>query len=147
MADTRWDKEMSKIDRQLESISDEALFPTKGETEPAVRAANVEKQRRTSTFGVVARLTLATALAVGVAIWPYDHGCGLKLLYYLFALAVVTGAGVWSAIWSWRHHSGRAHVLSLALVAYGLILGAGEILPRVGYATPTLERPAVWGCE
>jgi cytochrome bd-type quinol oxidase subunit 2 len=138
---------MSKIDKQLESIADEALFPTKGELPPAVRTANVEKQRRTSTLGVVARLLLATALAVGVAVWPYDHGCGLKLLYYLVALATVTGAGVWSAIWSWRHHSGRAHVLSLALVAYGLILGAGEILPRIGYATPTLERPAVWGCE
>jgi cytochrome bd-type quinol oxidase subunit 2 len=138
---------MSKIDRQLESIADEALFPTKGDAPPAVRTTNAEKQRRTSTLGVVARLVLATALAVGVAIWPYDHGCGLKLVYYLVALSVVTGAGVWSAIWSWRHHSGRAHILSLALVAYGLILGAGEVLPRVGYATPTLERPAVWGCE
>ena len=29
MAERDWTKEMRKIDRQLESISDEALFPTK----------------------------------------------------------------------------------------------------------------------
>ena len=147
MADTKWDKDLAKIDKQLESISDEALFPTKEDAPAAVRAATVEKQHRTSTLGVVARLVLATALAVGVAAWPYDHSCGLQLAYYLVALGVVTGAGVWSAIWSWRHRSGRAHIMSLLLVAYGLVMGAGEILPRIGYATPTLERPAIWTCQ
>ena len=47
MADSKWDRELAKIDRQLESVSDEALFPTKGApapATPAARVANAEKQ-------------------------------------------------------------------------------------------------------
>ena len=55
MAERDWTKELSKIDRQLESISDEALFPTKGGPAKgpaaAARVDNLEKQRTTSTFG------------------------------------------------------------------------------------------------
>jgi hypothetical protein len=147
LADTRWDKDLAKIDKQLESIADEALFPTRGDVPPEVRAANVEKQHRTSTLGVVARLGLAMTIAVGVIFWPFDHSCGLQLAYYLAALGVVTGAGIWSAIWSWRHHSGRAHIVSLLLAGYGLVMTAGEVLPRIGYTAPTLERPAIWSCQ
>ena len=146
MAESKWDRELAKIDRQLESVSDEALFPTKPNASPAARAETAAKQQSTSTLGVVARLTLATALAVAILFWPYDAKCGLQLAYYLAAVAAVTASGVWSAVWSWRHRSGRAHTLSLLLIVWGLVLGAMEILPRVGYATPSLERPAVWSC-
>jgi len=37
--------------------------------------------------------------------------------------------------------------LSLLLVAWGGILAAREILPRVGYSIPTEARPAIWFCE
>ena len=146
MAESKWDRELAKIDRQLESVSDEALFPTKGAATPAARAENAVKQQKTSTVGVLARLTLATALAVAILFWPYDARCGLQLAYYLAAVVAVTASGVWSAVWSWRHRSGRAHTLSLLLIVWGLVLGAMEILPRVGYAAPSLERPAVWSC-
>ena len=146
MAESKWDRELAKIDRQLESVSDEALFPTKPNASPAARAETVAKQQKTSTLGVVARLLLATALAIAILFWPYDARCGLQLAYYLAAVAAVTASGVWSAVWSWRHRSGRAHTLSLLLIVWGLVLGAMEILPRVGYATPSLERPAVWSC-
>jgi hypothetical protein len=66
---------------------------------------------------------------------------------YLFATAVLTGAGVWSAFWSWRHRTARAHVLSLLIVLWGIVLATQEILPRTGYARPTLERPAGWLCS
>jgi hypothetical protein len=147
MADSKWDKEMAKIDRQLESVSDEALFPTKANASPAARAETVEKRSRTSTLGVVARLLLTTALAVGIVYWPYDARCGLQLAYYLLAICALTASGVWSAIWSWRHRSGRAHTLSLLLIMTGLVLGAMEILPRVGYATPSLGQAATWSCS
>ena len=146
MAESKWDREMAKIDRQLESVSDEALFPTKANASPAARAETIAKQQKTSTLGVVARLLLATMLAVAILFWPYDAKCGLQLAYYLAAVAAVTASGVWSAVWSWRHRSGRAHTLSLLLIVWGLVLGAMEILPRVGYATPSLERPAIWSC-
>jgi len=146
MAESKWDRELAKIDRRLESVSDEALFPAKANVSPAARAETAAKRQTTSTLGVVARLTLATALAVAILFWPYDARCGLQLAYYLAAVIAVTASGAWSALWSWRHRSGRAHTLSLLLIVWGLVLGAMEVLPRVGYAAPSLERPAIWSC-
>jgi hypothetical protein len=28
-----------------------------------------------------------------------------------------------------------------------VVLGAREVLPRVGYAMPTFDRPATWSCQ
>ena len=146
MAESKWDKELAKIDRQLETVSDEALFPTKANASPAARAETAAIRSKTSTLGVMLRLLLALGLAVGIQFWPYDARCGLQLAYYLAAVSAVTAAGVWSAIWSWRHRSGRAHTVSLILIVWGLVLGAMEILPRIGYAAPTLDRPTTWSC-
>lgn len=151
MAERNWTKELSKIDRQLESISDEALFPTKGGPAKgpaaAARADNLEKQRTTSTFGVFLRLLLSVALGVGIYFWPYDARCGFGLFGYLAAVGVVTASGVWSAVWTWRHRSARGHTLSLLLVLWGVILGAMEVLPRVGYAKADALHPATWTCR
>jgi len=147
MAESKWDRELAKIDRQLESASDEVLFPMKPNASPTARAETAAKQQKTSTLGVMARLTLAIAAAIAIIFWPYDARCGLQLAYYLAAVVAVTASGVWSAVWSWRHRSGRAHTVSLLLIVWGLVLGAMEILPRVGYAAPSLDRPAVWACE
>jgi hypothetical protein len=150
MVDRNWEKELKKIDRQLESVSDEALFPTKGApapAAPAARVANAEKQQATSTIGVVLRLALATALGIGMLFWPYGARCGLGLAAYLAATGAVVLGGAWSAVWAWRHRAGRAHGLALLLVLWGLVLGAIEVLPRVGYAKPTIEHPAIWSCS
>ena len=79
--------------------------------------------------------------------WPYPSRCGLGLALYLFAVAGVVTGGVWSAIWTWKHRTPRAHVLSLLVVAWGITLGTAEILPRIGYAVPTLAHPAAWACR
>lgn len=152
MADRDWTKELAKIDRQLESISDEALFPTKGEPgkgpkAAAAKAENLEKQRTTSTLGVFLRLLLSVALGVGIIFWPYDARCGIGLFGYLAAVGVVTASGIWSAVWTWRHRSARGHTLSLLLVLWGVILGAMEVLPRVGYAKADALHPATWTCK
>lgn len=147
MADKDWDRELAKIDKQLESVSDEQLFPKSAAKTTPQREAIAEKQSRTSTLGVMVRLLLSVALGVGMIFWPYEARCGLGLLGYLLAVGVLIGAGAWSAVWAWRHRAGKAHVLSLLIVVWGTILGAQEILPRVGYAKPTLDRPSVWQCE
>ena len=141
-----WDAELKKIDKQLESVSDEALFSSKSVSSPAEKAQVLQKQRTTSTLGVLARLLLAVSLGVAMLFWPYEARCGLGLLAYLGAVGVVIGAGVWTSIWSWRHRSAKAHVLSLLLVVWGGVLGAREVLPRIGYAKPTPEHHAVWRC-
>ena len=142
-----WDFELKKIDKQLESVSDEALLSSKAAPTPAAKAHVAAVQQQTSTFGVFARLVLAVALSVGMLFWPYVARCGIGLAGYLFAVLVVITAGGWTAIWTWRHRSAKAHILSLLLVLWGIILGAMEILPRSGYATPTPDRPATWVCS
>ena len=157
-----WDREMAKIDRQLESLSDDALRSRgEGGQLPAGRGAGVDRAlpagsrpagapasapAPSGTVGVVLRLLLATAVAVGVVFWPYDARCGLGLAGYLGAVAGVALAGGWSAVWTWRHRSPRAHVIALALVGWGLALAAAEVLPRVGYARADPAR-ALWVCE
>jgi hypothetical protein len=142
-----WDDELKKIDRQLESLSDEALLPAKSAATPEAKSAAVAKQASTTTLGVALRLTLSLALGVGMAFWPYGTRCGLPLFGYLAAAGVVVATGVWTALWTWRHRSGRGHLLALALVVWGAVLAANEILPRVGYARPTEAHPAIWFCE
>ena len=148
MADARdWEKEMAKIDRQLESVSDEALLPSKSAPTPAARAKAVEVQKSTSTLGVFLRLFLAVLLGVAMLFWPYEHRCGLGLAGYLGATAVIVTAGVWSAVWTWRHRAGRGHVLALLLILWGVVLAAAEVLTRSGYARPDADHPAVWACS
>jgi hypothetical protein len=39
------------------------------------------------------------------------------------------------------------HVLAIVLAVWGLVLGAIEVLPRVGYAIASEAHPALWFCE
>jgi hypothetical protein len=160
MSSTNWDKELAKIDKQLESLSDDQLLPPpsapakgegKGAAQPSAtpsqpRAAGAEP-RRTTTLGVYARLLLAVALGAAMLFWPYSARCGAGLFAYLGAAAMVIVAGVWTSIWTWRHRSAQAHILSLLLILWGIVLGATEVLPRVGYARPDAMHPAIWMCE
>jgi hypothetical protein len=146
MPSSNWDKELAKIDKQLESMSDEALLPAKPNASPAEKVAAQTVQRETTTFGVMMRLLLATALGVGMVFWPYSARCGAGLFGYLAAVGVLMAAGVWSAVWTWKHRSAKAHILSLLLTLWGGTLAAAEILPRVGYAIPTEAHPAAWMC-
>lgn len=141
-----WEKELAKIDKQLESMADETLLPTSAAATPKGKAEIRAEQSRTRTLGVLARLTLAVGLGVAILFWPYDDRCGFGLAAFLASIGVVIGSGLWSAIWSWRHRSPRAHILSLLIVLWGLTLGAMEILPRSGYARPEPGRPMTWLC-
>ena len=147
MADRNWDKELSKIDKQLESVSDAALFPSAKSASPDAKK-NVEVQRAaTRSWGAFLRLGLSVAVGVGILWWPYPARCGLGLVLYLGAVAAVIAGGVWSAVWTWHHRTARAHMLSLLLILWGLVLAAADVLPRAGYATPTVAHPATWACS
>ena len=142
-----WDAELKKIDRQLESMSDSALIPAPAKGAPPAAKAQVAAERAaTRTWGAFLRLALATALGVGILFWPYSHRCGLGAAAYIAAITVVAAGGLWSSVWTWRHRTARAHVLSLLLVVWGVVLGAIELLPRVGYAKPDPLRPTGWTC-
>lgn len=150
VADRDWSKELAKIDKQLGAVSDDALLPAR--PDPSRAAAHPAKPGRateatgTHSFGVFARLTLSVALGVAIVLWPYQARCGFGLAAYLSAVTVVAVSGGWSALWTWRHRAAKAHTLSLLLLAWGLVLGAVEVLPRIGYAKPDARHPATWVC-
>jgi hypothetical protein len=154
MADRDWDKELAKVDKQLASLSDEALagpapVPAKGGAvakAAPVRAPAISEPRATTSWGVYARLGLSVLLGVGMVLWPYEVRCGVGLAAYLAAVVVVVASGVWSSVWTWRHRASRAHTLSLLIVLWGLVLGSLEVLPRVGYAKADARHPTTWAC-
>jgi hypothetical protein len=142
VSERNWDKELAAIDKQLESVSDAQMFPEKKGAVPAQKAAVAEQRAATSSWPAILRLSLSVLLGVGILFWPYANRCGIGLAGYLFAVSAVAAGGIWSAVWTWRHRTGRAHTLSILLIAWGLILGGAEVLPRIGYA----KTPLPWSC-
>jgi hypothetical protein len=116
-----WDKEMAKIDKQLESVSDAQMFPEKKGAAPAQKAQVAADRETTKSWPAILRLAISVALGVGILFWPYATRCGFGLTGYLVAVTAV---------------------LSILLLAWGLVLGATEILPRIGYA----KQPLPWSC-
>ena len=164
MADRDWDKELAKIDKQLASISDEALV---GKPAPAAQAGKAPAgkaaasarvpvaalpageprvERETRGWQVYLRLLLSVAAGIALIIWPYDTRCGTGLFGYLGATAIVTASGIWSGVWTWRHRAPRAHTVSLLLILWGMVLGSIQVLPRIGYGKPDPQHPATWAC-
>ncbi|MFI5245011.1 MAG: hypothetical protein ACHQQR_07280, partial [Gemmatimonadales bacterium] len=97
MSDRDWDAEMRKIDQQLASIPSQGATPARAQ---AAAAPAPSGRPETSTFGVMARLTLAFVLGVAIVYWPYAARCGLGLAAYLGAVATLIVAGAWSSIWT-----------------------------------------------
>jgi len=152
MTDRDWDAEMRKIDEQMVRAAKQPAAPPAAAgvapvARPSASAAPVGMAPATTNFGVYARLTLAVAVGVGIIFWPYAARCGLGLLGYLAAVAMVIVSGVWSAVWTWRHRAARAHFLSLLIVLWGLVVAGIDVLPRIGYAQPTAAHPASWSCS
>ena len=154
MSNKDWDKELAKIDKQLESVSDAQLFPdakpaptapgkAPAGVSPGVSPGVAADRAAARSWPAILRLTLAVILGVAIMFWPYDNRCGAGLAGYLVAVAAVFGAGIWSAVWTWRHRAARAHTLSILLIGWGLLLGATEVLPRIGYAKQVLS----WSCN
>jgi hypothetical protein len=167
MADRDWDKELAKIDKQLASISDDSLVgkpaaqagpagkasagkaPAGKAIGPArapVAALPSGEPRETRGWAVYLRLLLSVAAGVALVIWPYDTRCGTGLFGYLAATAIVTASGIWSGVWTWRHRAPRAHMISLLLILWGMVLGSIQVLPRIGYGKPDPQHPATWAC-
>jgi hypothetical protein len=97
----------------------------------------------TTVLGMWFRVLLALSLAVTMGGWPYSRECGLPLFGYLGAVLIVLLAGTWAAAASWRRHSALAHVISLTLIFYAILLTGSELLPRTGYAV----QHATWTCD
>ncbi len=162
MSDRNWEAELAKIDKQLASVSDEALLAESKAVVPAktgartIAAPTVAAPARSAapSAGVPAagawkgwvKVAIAVGAAAGLMFWPWPAQCGGALIGFTAATGAVSLLGLWSAIGTWRHRLGLAHVASLLVVVWGLVLGAREVLPRAGYAIPTAERSEGWSC-
>jgi hypothetical protein len=145
--DRDWDKEMREVDRLLSKLpyAEPGAGQRGGGGEATLRrpvAAVGAPSGPPSWVATWARVGLGLAIGIGMTQWPYTHGCGLRLGAYLVGVAAVLAAGVWSSISSWKGRLGLAHILSELLIIWGLVLGAREVLPRVGYA----KTAASWLC-
>jgi hypothetical protein len=109
----------------------------------SVAMARSESSSQRQLIGVWARVLLGLVLGVMMGAWPYLRTCGLPLAGYLGAVLTVILSGWWAASAAWRYRAGLAHVVSLIIMFYGILLAAAELLPRTGYAV----NHATWGCE
>jgi hypothetical protein len=153
--DRDWDKELAEVDKLLAKLplADPYLKGDAAATKRPPGAAvhhggpggggshGLATDPR-AWIGTWARVGLGLLIGIGMTQWPYTHGCGLRLIFYMVGIAAVVVAGVWSGISSWRRRLGLAHVLSLGLIIWGLILTARVILPRAGYA----KTAGTWLC-
>lgn len=136
-----WDKELADIDRAIEKQgapappgSPPALAP--GATPPPVGIPGpaAPSIARGSVAMTWFWMGLGVLLAAALPLWPYGKGCGLQLFFYLGAATLALLAGATGAVHSWRARRGFAHVVSLLVIVFAGVMGAREVLPRIGYA-------------
>jgi hypothetical protein len=145
-----WDKEMREVDRLLAKLpaADPNLVggttPTLKKPVPATTTRMPSAEPTGSEWlGTWARVALGVLIGAGMTQWPYAHECGLNLLFYGVGVGAALAAGIWSGLASWKHRLGLAHLVSQLLVIWALVLAAGQVLPRVGYA----RAQGVWLCR
>lgn len=175
MADDRnWDRELAKIDKligKLPEHTDEVpaarsapQLPSRPVEEPVSRpgpdlgvqhpgsrpvvagGSGSVAPSRWVRAGVWLLASVGVAAAVALPFWPFGSRCGAELVVYLAAVAGTGILGLWTSVRSWKVRSPRAHVVGLLVLLWAISLAAWQVMPRVGVALPTVDRPAVWAC-
>jgi hypothetical protein len=137
----KWTAELKKIEREFEGLPP---LPTSAQKQ-ARRLSERKTLERTlarratvdTVLGFTARIGLVTALAVAMPFWPYRYACGWGLMSYLAAGTLVGVGAVWCVTWTWRERMPRLHGVSIALIIWGVVLLAIQVIPRlVSHAQP-----------
>ncbi|MGH7656777.1 MAG: hypothetical protein ACREL6_00990 [Gemmatimonadales bacterium] len=135
-----------EVDRLLAQLASDRPQTVRNQTGRGVRntivsGANPVPSRR-NIVALWARIVLCITLAGFMTQWPYPRACGFPLLGYAGAVAVVMLAGAWVSLVSWKLRSGPAHIASILLLSWGIVLATTQVLPRAGYAAEV----ASWRC-
>jgi hypothetical protein len=141
-----WTAELRKIEREFDGLPPEPTAEDRRMQREVQRREREEHEARGASFGVYVRLALVVALGVAILFWPYGAVCGMSLFAYLASVTTVVLGGLWTSLSTWQHRMVRRHVVAIAMILWGLALGASQVLPRVGYAIPDALHPAAWGC-
>jgi hypothetical protein len=146
VADNDWSTQLKKIEREFQGLPPEPSPAFKKlQSEEERRAQEKAKQGR-AMVGAWARLILVFALFGALIMWPYAADCGGGLFGYIGVKAVIVAGGLWVAFTTWRARLPKMHILSLLVALAGLILIAGDVLPRTGYATVDPKSPPQLWC-
>ena len=141
-----WKTELRKIEREYDGLPPEPTPAEARQRREMDRRDHQREQDRIYRIGTMGRLGLVVALSVGIWYWPYARDCGPPLVAYLVAAGVIVVGGVWSVIRTWKGRNPLLHGVALAATLWGLILVAGQVLPRVGYAAVDEANPPAWWC-
>ena len=146
LSEINWALELRKIEREFDGLPPE---PSPNEQRHQRQAERRERERQEAigaSFGVYFRLTLVVSLGISLVCWPYDVTCGAMVYGYLLAVVVLVVGGLWTAVATFTHQMPVRHLVALLMVLWGLVLGAAEVLPRIGYANPAPNRATSWSC-
>jgi hypothetical protein len=141
-----WPVELRKLEREFDGLPPEPSPARARARREVERRAQERRTARAMMLGATARLLLVAVLVGALDAWPYPRECGLGLLAFVGAEAVVVGGGVWVAGSTWRSRMPTAHAAAMVLVICGLALIAAQVLPRVGYAQVDPKDPPRWWC-
>ena len=146
LSEINWALELKKIEREFDGLPPE---PSPIEQRQKRQAERRERQRQDAvgaSFGVYFRLTLVVSLGISLVCWPYDVTCGAMLYGYLATVVVLVVGGMWTALATFTYQMPWRHLMALLIVLWGMWLGAAEVLPRIGYASPSPTRTTTWSC-
>jgi hypothetical protein len=146
LSEINWAVELRKIEREFDGLPPEPTAGAVRQKRDGERRERDRQEASAASFGVYFRLTLVICLAVSLVCWPYDVTCGPMLSGYLAAVFVLVVGGIWTAIATFTYQMRWRHLTALAMIMWGLLLGAAEILPRIGYANPSPGRATTWRC-
>ncbi len=134
-----WDRELADIDRAMGKQGNAPVPAAPGAARAPTPAVPPRRHLIALTWFWV---LLAVALAAALLVWPYQHACGLQLIFFLGAAGVTAVIAILAAVASWSHHRGLAHVIALLVLLWAGFIAVREVLPRVGYARTSLT----WMC-
>lgn len=142
-----WDRELADIDKIIATgaPAPSATPAARGSAAPAAPVAQAAARPsggKAAIAGTWFRVVLALALLAALIVWPFAKWCGTGLMLYLGATALGVVTSIWAIAASWQHRRGFAHLLGVVTLFSTLVLGALELLPRIGYARAT----ATWLC-
>jgi len=146
VADNDWSTQLKKIEREFSGLPPEPSPAFKKLQSEEERRAQERAKQRVAMIGAWARLILVFALFGALIMWPYATDCGGGLFSYIGVKAVIVAGGLWVAFTTWRARLPKMHTLSLLVALVGLILIAGDVLPRTGYATIDPKHPPQLWC-
>jgi hypothetical protein len=131
------------VGRPTPAVRSQSAPPPRPDVPLASRATRQAEPTGGSGVAVWARVALGVVLGVGLTQWPYRTDCGWPLLGYGASVVVLLLTAGWCTLTTWRHRAGVAHVVSLLLAFWGIVLSASILLPRIGYASEA----ATWRCH